>query len=166
MPRTLRYLDAVELLAGTDTEASHLCEARFINSRLPIMHRPSRIHVRQLLVEHPVQTTLYADDRLRRLQMPVNGNMRPHFKRVQHSLRRIVRSRPQVVVHAQPFILPCLPVQHRQQVIVNQFNLIHHFTLLTSHSFLVRSQNGLKRLCIVHAPLTATNGSKTRDILC
>ncbi len=110
VPGSLRYLDAIEFLTGTEAEARHLLEAALVSCRLPIVNRPTRIQVRQFFVEHLIQTALQADDCLRCLQMTMNGDMSPHFKCIQHPLRCIFRRRSQVEVHTPAFILPCFPV--------------------------------------------------------
>ena len=123
MPGTLRYLDTILSLSGANTEPGHFSKLCFVYSRFAIMYRPSSIYIRQLFVEDPIQTPFQTDDRFRSLQVPMDRNMRTWFQHIQHPLRRIIRCRAQVVVLPETLTLPCLPMQHRKQVIIDQLNL-------------------------------------------
>ena len=100
VPGPQRYLDAKGTFAWTNSEPGRLTEVRFVRRPFPIMNRSAGIHIRQFLVEHPVEATFETDHRFRGLQVPVDGNLRPNLQRIQHPLRRIFSSRAEVKILA------------------------------------------------------------------
>ncbi len=59
-------------------------------------------HFALVVVEDFAQMAAQADHRFRRFQMPMDGQRRARFQRVEHPLRLIVRPVAQVKIHPQP----------------------------------------------------------------
>lgn len=127
------YLKTISLFTGTNTETGHLLETAFYNGNLPVVYRTASVNIGQFFIKHPVKATFQTDHRLRGLRVAVYGYACTRLQRIQHPLRSITRCSTQVMVYPSALILPCFPVQYRQQVVVDQlyFHLLFHFSLLS-----------------------------------
>ena len=82
MPGPQRNLNPVQPLARTHSKPSHLSKATLVRRNLAVVDRPARIHIRQLLIEHPLQAPLQTSHRLASLKVPMNRHSRPHLQSV------------------------------------------------------------------------------------
>ena len=133
VPSTFRYLYAIELFEGTYSESRHLCKGSLNNSCFTIMDRPTYIYAWQFFIKNPIETSLYADDRLTCLQMSVDWNVSTWFQRIQHPLAPILRSGAEVKVHAQPLRFFRLPVKVGKKFLIEQL-YVHTLVFSRFHS--------------------------------
>ena len=53
------------------------------------------------------------------LNLPMDSHLRPRHQRIQHPLRRILRSRAQVIVHPQSLRCRSFPMQSRKKILID-----------------------------------------------
>ena len=130
VPCPKRYLHPILPLSGTQPHPIPLKHIRLHaigNHRSAVPHhRTAAVLIRLQVIEHYIHAPMQTNCCLARLQMPMYRHPRPHLQGIQHPLRRVIGSRPEVIVHPQSLRVSSTQMQCRQQIIIN-FNYFHLF---------------------------------------
>ena len=128
MPYPKGYLHTILPFTWTQPHPIPLKDIRFHTvsyNRSAITHkRTATVLIRLQVIKHHIHASLKTNGCFRCFQMPMYRHFRFSFQRVQHPLRTILCTRPEVIVHALALRCRSPQMQCCQQMVID-FSYLH-----------------------------------------